>query len=170
MPHVETLAEVPDMLALYDKEKNTAPASSVIVREGNRSYWFIIEKQSFFVTPRTIFDHLKEGRQWRLSKLGKEHSTNGFGTNRYYESQSDFAICNGMTQQQVSRLLAKGYTYADIEQGKHLKVVDHLGNRYKSKAAMAQAYGISKFVFDKREKAGWDLEKALTTPVRDSKQ
>ena len=83
MPHVETIAEVPEMLALYDKEKNTAPASSVSVREGNRSYWFIIEKQSFFVTPRTIFDHLKEGRQWRLSKLGKEHSTNGFGTNRY---------------------------------------------------------------------------------------
>ena len=39
MPHVETIAEVPEMLALYDKEKNTAPASSVSVREGNRSYW-----------------------------------------------------------------------------------------------------------------------------------
>ncbi len=47
-------------------------------------------------------------------------------------------------------------------------VVDHLGNRYKSKAAMAEAYGLSRFVFDKREKAGWDLEKALTTPVRDN--
>lgn len=169
MPYIETIEEMPEMLALYNKEKNTAPASSVSVREGNKSYWFIIEKQSIFVTPRTIFDHLKEGRQWRLSTLGKKHSTDGFGTDRYYESQSDFAICNGMTQQQVSRLLAKGYTYTDIEQGKHLKVVDHLGNRYKSKAAMAQAYGLNKFVFDKRKKAGWNLEKALTTPVRDNK-
>ena len=60
--------------------------------------------------------------------------------------------------------------YEDIEQEKHLKVVDHLGNRYKSKAAMAEAYGISKFVFDKREKAGWSLEKALTTPTDTKKQ
>lgn len=66
--------------------------------------------------------------------------------------------------------MAQGYTYEDIEQGKHLKVVDHLGNRYKSKAAMAKAYGISKFVFDKREKAGWSLGKALTTPTDTKKQ
>lgn len=46
-----------------------------------------------------------------------------------------------------------------------IKVVDHLGNRYKSKAAIAKAYGISKFVFDKREKSGWSLEKVLTTPT-----
>ena len=74
-----------------------------------------------------------------------------------------------MSQQQVSRLLAKGFTYADIEQGKHLKVVGSQGNRYKSKAAMAKAYGLSKFVFDKREKAGWDFERALTTPARNNK-
>lgn len=35
---------------------------------------------------------------------------------------------------------------------------------------MAKAYGISKFVFDKREKTGWSLEKALTTPTDTSKQ
>jgi len=30
---------------------------------------------------------------------------------------------------------------------------------------MAKAYRISKFVFDKREKSGWSLEKVLTTPT-----
>ena len=72
---------------------------------------------------------------------------------------------NRYPQNALSRPMAQGYTYEDIEQWKHLKVVDHLGNRYKSKAAIAKAYGISKFVFDKREKSGWSLEKVLTTPT-----
>ena len=66
--------------------------------------------------------------------------------------------------------MAQGYTYEDIEQRKQLKVVDHLGNRYKSKTAMAKAYRISKFVFDKREKSGWSLEKVLTAPTDTKKQ
>lgn len=72
---------------------------------------------------------------------------------------------NRYPQNALSRPMAQGYTYEDIEQWKYLKVVDHLGNRYKSKAAIAKAYGISKFVFDKREKSGWSLEKVLTTPT-----
>lgn len=166
---IETIETMPEMLALYDKEKNDVPANIVSVREGDQKYWFIIEGQSFYVAPRTIFEHLREGRPWRFSRLGNAHHCEGAGLETAYHSQTDFAAQNNMSQQQVSRLLAKGFTYADIEQGKHLKVVDYQGNRYKSKAAMAKAYGLSKFVFDKREKAGWDFERALTTPARNNK-
>lgn len=107
---------------------------------------------------------------WNFGRLGQTHAYDDYGEDDYYESASDFAKRKGIPQQTVSRLMAQGYTYEDIEQEKHLKVVDHLGNRYKSKAAMAEAYGISKFVFDKREKAGWSLEKALTTPTDTKKQ
>lgn len=169
MAYIQTIAEMPEMMNLFDEEKNMSAASDISVRDGVNKYWFLIEGQSFLVAPRTIFDHLNSGADWNLNRLGREKRIGGVGQYTYYISQTDFATKNGLSQQQVSRLLKSGYTYADIEQGKHLKVNDHLGNRYKSKAAMAQAYGLSKFVFDKREKAGWSLDRILTTPVDESK-
>ena len=42
---------------------------------------------------------------------------------------------------------------------------DHLGNTYSSKAAMAQAYGMTFALLEKRLTKGMSLEEALTTPV-----
>lgn len=47
-----------------------------------------------------------------------------------------------------------------------MRVTDHLGNTFKSKQVMAEYYGKSINVLNSRLKNGWDLEKALTTPVR----
>lgn len=103
-----------------------------------------------------------------LHKIKKEPQKYGSGINSIFCIMPIHpATCRG--GEILGDYVKSGYTYADIEQGKHLKVNDHLGNRYKSKAAMAQAYGLSKFVFDKREKAGWSLDRILTTPVDESK-
>lgn len=46
------------------------------------------------------------------------------------------------------------------------KCTDHLGNEYPSFAAMARAYGLTMSMLRARLNAyGWDLEKALTTPL-----
>lgn len=70
---------------------------------------------------------------------------------------------NRYPQHGLSRPMAQGYTYEDIEQGKHLKVLDHLRNRYKSKAAMAEVHEINRSLFVKREEAERSLKKARTT-------
>ena len=44
-------------------------------------------------------------------------------------------------------------------------ITDHLGNEYKTKSEMAEAYGIDIKLLYYRLKTGWSLEKALTTPV-----
>ena len=52
-----------------------------------------------------------------------------------------------------------------------LPVTDHLGNRYCTTKEMAQAWGIPDPTFRARiQRHGWDLEKALTTPVYDAKE
>lgn len=43
---------------------------------------------------------------------------------------------------------------------------DHLGNKYPSKSAMCNAYGIDKSLFFSRIKIGWTLEDALTAPMQ----
>ena len=46
------------------------------------------------------------------------------------------------------------------------KCTDHLGNKYPSFAAMARAYGLpAGTVYTRLHTYGWDLEKALTTPL-----
>lgn len=40
------------------------------------------------------------------------------------------------------------------------------GFTYPSQAALARAYGISPIAFRSRLNTGWDIEKALTTPVK----
>lgn len=157
------------MLELFDRKRNHTDPAQISVKTDNK-YWFTIEGHSLLVSPRTVLRHFELNTPWNFGRLGQTYAHDDYGLDDYYDSASDFAKRHGIPQQTVSRLMAQGYTYEDIEQGKHLKVVDHLGNRYKSKAAMAKAYGISKFVFDKREKAGWSLEKALTTPTDTSKQ
>ena len=46
------------------------------------------------------------------------------------------------------------------------KVKDHLGNEYMSVMDMCIHYHISASTFYNRRNRGWDLEKALTTPMK----
>lgn len=50
---------------------------------------------------------------------------------------------------------------------KKIKCVDHLGNEFDSKTAMASYYGISNKRLDARLKAGYSLKDALTKPLMD---
>ena len=52
-----------------------------------------------------------------------------------------------------------------MSQGNPCKIKDHLGKEYPSKKALCDAYKLSFYTFKNRIKKGWDLEKALTTPV-----
>lgn len=167
----ESIADIPDMKELFDIAKNGVLPQAINAKEAINKYWFTIEGKSVQLIPRTVYRHLQSGAKWRTGSLGttKEDCMGDFGQEEYYATQGEFAEKMGMSQQTVSRLVRSGFSYADIEQGLHLPVVDHLGKRYKSKTAMAQAYGLTKFVFDKREKAGWTLQKILTTPVNHSK-
>lgn len=162
---MQTIKEHAEMLKLFDRVRNTGIDPGTISVKENHKYWFMIEGCPVYVSPRTVYRHFKLNTSWNFGRLGQNRAYNDYGKEDYYDSASDFAKRNGLAQQTVSRLMEKGFTYEDIEQGKHLKVVDHLGNRYKSKAAMAEAYGISRSLFIKREEAGWSLEKALTTPA-----
>jgi lambda repressor-like predicted transcriptional regulator len=47
-----------------------------------------------------------------------------------------------------------------------IKCVDHLGNKYRSITALSKAYGIPYAALQRRLRHGWDLEKALTKPVK----
>ena len=44
-------------------------------------------------------------------------------------------------------------------------VIDHMGVQYESDAEMCKAYGIRVATYKYRRKHGWDIEKALTTPL-----
>ena len=46
-------------------------------------------------------------------------------------------------------------------------VVDHLGKVYKTKKEMCEHYGIDLTVFQQRQKRGWDLQRSLTTGIKD---
>ena len=46
-----------------------------------------------------------------------------------------------------------------------VKIHDHLGNVYKSKKQMCDAYGVTYGTFRSRMYVGWTLERALTTPI-----
>lgn len=48
-------------------------------------------------------------------------------------------------------------------------VCDHLGHKFKSLENMARAYCIEKERLRKRLAAGWDIKRALTTPVKVSR-
>lgn len=45
--------------------------------------------------------------------------------------------------------------------------VDHLGNTYKTKTHMCEAYGITGSMLNNRILEGWSLKNALTVPPRD---
>lgn len=49
--------------------------------------------------------------------------------------------------------------------GTMTRCVDHLGNAYPSITAMGKAYGLSFSALQRRLSDGWDLERALTTPL-----
>lgn len=44
---------------------------------------------------------------------------------------------------------------------------DHLDNEYSTKLELCSAYGITISAYNNRIKKGWDLERVLTTPVKD---
>ncbi len=58
-----------------------------------------------------------------------------------------------------------------MEQGLLFKneCFDHLGKKYNSEKEMAMAYGIEPYIFAMRKYNGWDVRRALTTPVRGTK-
>jgi hypothetical protein len=45
--------------------------------------------------------------------------------------------------------------------------VDHLGKTYKTKKEMCEYYGIDLTVFQQRQKRGWDLQRSLSTSLKD---
>lgn len=51
---------------------------------------------------------------------------------------------------------------------KSKEAIDHLGHRFKSQGSMAKAYGLEPERLRKRLYSGWDLKRALTTPVKES--
>ena len=58
--------------------------------------------------------------------------------------------------------------YRKPQQNKHT-VYGINNDKYKSEEDMCKAYGINRTTFKMRIKAGWGLEKALTTPVKEPK-
>ena len=46
-----------------------------------------------------------------------------------------------------------------------IPAADHLGQRFPSKSAMARAWGLTLAQLNHRLSYGWDLERALTTPL-----
>ena len=54
----------------------------------------------------------------------------------------------------------------NISNSPKFKVHDHLGNHFKSVAAMARHYGLSRNTYLSRIEFGWSLEKALTTSTK----
>lgn len=50
---------------------------------------------------------------------------------------------------------------------KHIR--DHFGHSFKSLGSMAKAYGIEPDRLRKRLYAGWDIRRALTTPIKESR-
>lgn len=59
---------------------------------------------------------------------------------------------------------------ADPSQRFSKECVDHKGNKYKSEADMAKAWGITPRILATRKSHGWTLEEALTTPLKDVSQ
>ena len=51
---------------------------------------------------------------------------------------------------------------------KEVVIIDHEGNRFPTIGKMAKFHGLSYFVVYNRLKEGWSIERALTTPVRES--
>lgn len=50
-----------------------------------------------------------------------------------------------------------------------IKCTDHEGNVFESRIEMANYWGIDIMVLNKRQRLGWSLKRALTTPVRSVK-
>ena len=87
-----------------------------------------------------------------------------------YKNLMDMCSKTGRNAQRVRMRLSKGMSLDEAMSIEKItpsaKVCrDHLGNHYKSMAAMCGTYGISVKTFRFRIGAGWHLEKALTTPV-----
>ena len=91
-----------------------------------------------------------------------------------YKSLKDMAKAYGKTPQLIYNRLTLGWgiekalmTPADrgITSGKGC--MDHLGNKYKSLAEMAKAYGKRRDLVEHRLEDGWSVERALTTAVTD---
>jgi hypothetical protein len=52
-----------------------------------------------------------------------------------------------------------------LKRKNRIEVTDHLGNKFRSIAAMVKYHGVSKSAYESRIKAGMSIEEALTTPA-----
>ena len=106
-----------------------------------------------------------------MGKKCKDHKGNE------YQSQAARALAYGLNDPAIQRRLKAGWTLEKALttplispelhiRKKNQKCKDHKGNEYLSDAARARAYGLNDPAVKRRLKAGWDLEKALTTPLR----
>ena len=117
----------------------------------------------------SVKDALTSPLSKRAQRPCKDHLGNE------YESKEAMAKAYGFKDyRQIKDRLYRGWT---LEQaltipmgGKNdqwVECADHLGNVYPNKAVLCEAYGITLSAYSTRTKAGWDLERVLTTPLKD---
>ena len=90
-----------------------------------------------------------------------------------YANYKEMAEAYGLTRQNLIQRLYGGMNLEEAltkpaGKGKVKACTDHLGKEYHSFPAMAKAYGLTSEMLSRRLKLyGWDLERALTTPVKE---
>jgi hypothetical protein len=145
----------------YDHVGNVFPSKSSMCR--------------FYEIPlNTFYSRLKNG--WSLEKAlttqssHSRHICDHLG-NRY---STTIAMCKkyNITIDCLNNRLKLGWSLektltTPINHSKVGTVIsDHLGNKYRSMCALAKAYNINRSVLSIRLNEGWDMERALTTPVQ----
>ena len=93
-----------------------------------------------------------------------------------YPSEKKMCEAYGTSVSTYQYRKKKGYspkaTLLGIKEERHKNnrkpVQDHEGITHKSKTAMCEFYNIPYYLFAERIKLGWDLKRALTTPVANS--
>ena len=147
-----------------DSRKGSIPVSSYV---------------GYLVTGRTLNDLMTDrvnGHLQKFSKsMGRYSTVDHLG--KTYESFADMCRHYKISVTTVRYRLLCGWSLkdsltkptgdVDIEAK---SVTDHLGNKYSSVASMCKHYNIGYDALKCRVKAGWTLEKALTTPVRPKKK
>lgn len=88
-----------------------------------------------------------------------------------HESFSKMCKAYGRIASTVSLRLHRGWSLERAlteppHESNHVVCQDHLGRKYFSKKEMCEAWGIEYSTYVRRERAGWSLEKTLTTKVK----
>ena len=88
-----------------------------------------------------------------------------------YTSIPDFCRHTGANRTKIEYRIKQGMSPELVTCDLNLRNVtskDHLGNEFATRAAMCRYWGISYFAFVFRMINGWELERALTTPVKNN--